>query len=43
MENTLYSLSKKTCSECRFWTKFCNFMSRQILHFYLHFITKCSS
>lgn len=44
MKNTiLFSVSEKSCSECRFWTNFYNFMSRKILHFYLHFITKCPS
>lgn len=30
MKNTIFSLSEKSCSECRFWTNFCNFMSRKI-------------
>lgn len=43
MKNAIFSLSEKSCSKCRFWTNFCNFINRKMLHFYLHFITKCSS
>lgn len=41
MENTIFSPLEKSCSECRFWTHFCNFLSTTILHFYLKVMTKC--